>query len=184
MSNMPKAIKKRINSPNNNNNNNNVVVENINTTTKQYLVGLLKNLGITASTASKLVLDYPQKSIIAQVEMLPYRQAQNPAGMLIKAIKENWAPPQGYREFQEQKARQRAEDERRAKEEARRKARQQKIVAIKAKMSEQELQALREKAEQEIPDVLKDAYSKKKLPLPEILIESQMNDIIGREYLT
>jgi hypothetical protein len=169
------------NMPHNNNN----VVEKINTTkNKQYLVGLLKNLGITELTASKLVLDYPHKRIIAQVEMLPYRQAQNPAGMLIKAIKENWAPPQAYNEFQQQKARQRAEEEKRAKEEAIRKVRQQQIVALKAKMSEQELQELRERAEQKIPDVLKNAYRAKKLPLPEILIEAQMNYIIGKEYLT
>lgn len=169
--------------------NSNVVVNNINTTTnnnKQRLVENLKIEGVTEEIAVELVEKYPYEKITAQLEMLPYRKAKNPAGMLIKAIKENWAPPQAYQDIKEleaQKAKQKAEDERIAREEARRKARQQKIEEIKAKMSQQELQELRERAKQKIPDVLKDAYSKKTLPLPEILIESQMNYIIGMEYL-
>jgi len=165
--------------------NSNVVVNNYKTTynNKQRLVENLKIEGLTEEIAVELVENYPYSRITAQLEMLPYRKAKNPAEMLIKAIKENWAPPQAYIEFLQQKARQRAEEEKRAKEEDKRKERHQKIEAIKAKMSQKEMQEMRKRAEQKIPQVIKDAYKAKKIPLPEILIESQINHIIGTEYL-
>jgi len=164
----------------------NVVVKNIynnKTTTpdKHELVKRLKDQGVTLSTASWLVERYPEQQITDQLEMLPFRKAQNPAGMLIKAIKENWVPPKGYKEAQEQKAIKQAENESQAKELARKRARQQKIAEIKAKMSKQELDELRQRAKQKLARVLHKVYSDDNLP--ETLVDVEIDYIIASKYL-
>jgi len=170
--------------------NNNVVVNNIynkaTTNNKERLLELLKIEGVTESIARELVEKYPHEQITAQLKMLPYRKALNPAGLLVKAIKGNWAPPQAYqgmKELSAQRAIKKAEEEKIAREEARKRARWQKIKEVKARMSQKEITKLRERAKEKIPQILKSAYSKKNLPLPEILIEAEVNHIIATEYL-
>jgi hypothetical protein len=56
---------------------------------------------------------------------------------IVRSGEQNWTPPscyQGIQEWEEQKAKQKAENEKRAQEAARIRAHQQKIHAIKAKM--------------------------------------------------
>jgi hypothetical protein len=161
----------------------NVVVSNTNKTTdsnKPKLIKRLKAEGVTEATAQELIEEYPPEKITAQLDMLPHRHANNPAGMLIKAIRENWEPPQAYKELKEQETKERKGKKKKAKELARRKAHQHKIEAIKAKMSKTELSNLRERAKQKIAQVLRESYGDN---LPEILIEAEMNSIIGTEYL-
>jgi hypothetical protein len=168
----------------------NNVVENNKTTDNNQLISLLKAKGITEAIAKGLVEKYPAERILAQLKMLPYRRANNPAGMLIKSIQENWGPPQAHRSntqasqgpniWEAIKNMQKAKEARRAQELARRRVHQQKIEAIKAKMSTQELTKIRERAKQKIAGALKHAYGDN---LPEVLVNAEMNYIISSEYL-
>ncbi len=81
----------------------------------QHVVVALLEQGVTARIARELVADYDHKQILAQLDMLPYRpRADNPPGVLVKAIREDWAPPPGYespdvREAREREVREEAE---------------------------------------------------------------------------
>jgi hypothetical protein len=59
------------------------------------VVVVLANLGITKKIAHELAARYPESLIRAQIDMLPYRQADDPPAVLVKAIREEWAPPAG-----------------------------------------------------------------------------------------
>ena len=173
----------------------NNVVKKINnniTNSKQKLFELLKAKGMTERIALDLVEKYPAERIMAQLKMLPHRRATNPAGMLIKAIQENWDPPQAHPSacstqtgqdsnvLERLKAMEKAKQEKRAQELARIRAHGQKLEAIKAKMSSQQFAQLREKAKQKIARVLKKAYGDN---LPEVLVNAEMNYIISKELL-
>ncbi len=60
------------------------------------VVVALANLGVTSRTAWDLAQKHPEGHIRAQIDMLPYRQASDPAAVLVKAIREEWTAPTGY----------------------------------------------------------------------------------------
>ncbi len=68
------------------------------------VVVALVSLGITRKTAEMLVRTFPAETILAQIDMLPYRQAENPPAMLVRSIQEDWAPPPDYGEVHEKPA--------------------------------------------------------------------------------
>lgn len=88
------------------------------------VVVALASLGVTRRTARELTEKHPEDMIRTQIDMLPYRKAEDPAAVLVKAIREDWAPPAGYEtpEQREERAREEAEAraERQAAEEERR----------------------------------------------------------------
>ena len=69
------------------------------------VVVALINLGVTKKIANKLALSHARDFILAQIDMLPYRKADDPAAVLVKAIKEGWAPPPGYETPQQREER-------------------------------------------------------------------------------
>ncbi|MDP9379722.1 MAG: replication protein [Chloroflexota bacterium] len=68
------------------------------------IVVALVSTGITRKTAEALARIFPAETILAQIDMLPYRHAENPPAMLVRAIQEDWAPPLGYGEGHEETA--------------------------------------------------------------------------------
>lgn len=60
------------------------------------VVALLYAIGVTRKTAEALAHLYPAERILAQIDMLPLRHADNPPAMLVRAIQEDWATPPGY----------------------------------------------------------------------------------------
>ena len=82
--------------------------------TPDEVVVALTDLGITDRTARELATRHPEDRIRAQIDMLTYRRAADPAAVLVKAIREGWAPPAGYEAPQRREARARAEGEERA----------------------------------------------------------------------
>lgn len=57
----------------------------------------LTNIGVTRKKAEALVRDYPSDKIQEQIAMLGYRNADDPAAVLVRAIEEDWAPPVEFR---------------------------------------------------------------------------------------
>jgi DNA-binding PadR family transcriptional regulator len=60
------------------------------------VVALLCNCGITQSVAVDLAGQYPEKAILEQIAALPFREAKRPSAVLVSAIREGWALPEGY----------------------------------------------------------------------------------------
>ena len=72
--------------------------------------------GVTAATAEELVAAFPAERIAAQVEVFDWlrskkdkRIAKSPAGYLVKAIQDNYAPPSGFESKADQEKRKAAE---------------------------------------------------------------------------
>ena len=61
------------------------------------VVATLVDMGVTGMIAEGLAREYPTEHIRTQIDMLTYRTAHDPAAVLVKAIREEWAPPAGYR---------------------------------------------------------------------------------------
>ncbi len=74
----------------------------------------LVDMGITRKIAESLAREHPAEHILAQIDMLSYRDAKDPAAMLVRAIEEEWAPPAQYETPEEREARAAEEAEVRA----------------------------------------------------------------------
>ncbi|MBC7287412.1 MAG: replication initiator protein A, partial [Armatimonadetes bacterium] len=59
------------------------------------LVDKLVRLGMAEPVALELVMTDPE-AVRRQLEFLPYREARNPAGLLVRAVREDWPPPPAY----------------------------------------------------------------------------------------
>lgn len=69
----------------------------------ETLIEQMVQIGVTRIIATKLMDQQSAKKISDQLQMLPYRNATNPAAVLVKAIREDWAPGPGYVQAQEEK---------------------------------------------------------------------------------
>ncbi len=86
---------------------------------QKSVVELLTSSGVTRKTAQQIANQYPLHRITAHVDMLAWRSADNPAAVLVRAIREDWAPPPGYQSPSEREldklAREHASNEQRRK---------------------------------------------------------------------
>jgi replication initiator protein A len=71
--------------------------------------------GVSPQTAAELAAETPEECE-RQLDYLAHRDAQDPAAVLVKAIREGWAPPQGWKEAQAKQRRQRHAQQRREQE--------------------------------------------------------------------
>lgn len=64
-------------------------------TDAQQLIEELTQQGVTLSVARQLVQQHPQE-VRLQLQYLPYRAPQDPAAVLVEAIRGRWEPPASY----------------------------------------------------------------------------------------
>ncbi len=91
---------------------------NLERTPHDDVVVALTDLGVTKKTARELTLSHPKDVILAQIDMLAYRKADDPAAVVVKAIREEWASPAGYETPERREERVKEEWAARAKQEA------------------------------------------------------------------
>jgi len=60
------------------------------------VIASLQREGVKGSVALGLVADCGEEACRRQLEWLPYRQARNPAAVLVDSIREGWGPPKGF----------------------------------------------------------------------------------------
>ena len=152
-------------------------LKNNNTNNRQDIVLLLQKQGITDVVAKQLADEYPAEYIHSHIKMLPFRYPKkNPAGLLINAIRGNWATPAQYFQHQKVNAEQQRQDARQLRLEAER----QEVERIKSRMSVEERELLKKAAIQRVAVILREKYGDN---IPPILINSFMNQIIREKYL-
>jgi len=119
---------------------------------KVEIVDVLIDIGITKAVAIQLINEYEQERIRKQVEYLKYRNAKNRAGVLINAIKEDWAPPAEYaeekkKEEERQKLlKEREEDAQKSKD---MKENEQKLNILISELTAEELEIYNRRAEED-----------------------------------
>lgn len=91
----------------------------------------LFGLGVSEKVADALCRKHPQEEIEAQIKMLHFRDPQDPAAVLVTAIRENWAPPARYLEAEKE----RTEMERREEAKQRRLEEQAAEARVRMEMS-------------------------------------------------
>ena len=135
---------------------------------------------MSGSIASEMLGRYPIDRIARQLEMLPFRNAKEPAAMLIKAIKEDWTAPAAYMGKQRKEAEQKAKAEREKKEAEKRRSWQKQVETAKAKLSREELQRITRTAREKMQRRLGGAFHG---GVPERLVNIEVNRIIAKKYI-
>ena len=63
----------------------------------------LMNIGVDSNIATGLFRDFPLDRMEKQIKYFPFRKAtENPAGLIVKAIRENWGMPTAYERKREE----------------------------------------------------------------------------------
>jgi hypothetical protein len=116
------------------------------------LADQLVQQGVTQPVAVQLAGRYPEECE-RQLEYLPYRDARNPAGVLRRAIEEQWPPPPRWNDAQQQQARIRTVQRRRRADTERRRQFESDEAAFDtwwAALPQDQQQALTEQAKAEL----------------------------------
>lgn len=143
---------------------------------EEEIVGRLVSLGVTRSVAEQLVLQFGADVVKRQLEYLPFRRPRrNLPGLLVTAIKENWPPPPSWEKATKGRARP-------PKGEGREDDLQERIREIRASLSKEELQRLRQEALRRLPRGLREKALKSKGGLAHIL-EAMVDNIIKERFL-
>ena len=147
---------------------------------KKAAFGRLLGCGVSRSIASELLEKYPSERVKRQIQMLPYRNAKEPAAMLIKAIKEDWSAPAGYMLKRREEAERKAKAEREAKEERKREIWRRRIEEAKAKLPPEQLECIVRSAREKVREEMRGVFHGK---APERLVKAEVNKVIARKYL-
>lgn len=152
-----------------------------NTNTQDNVALLLQQQGVTKAIAEELVRTYSADHIRSQIRMLSFRNPQNPAGMLVQAIRQNWVAPPEYLQYQEQVSACRVQERRRLEEKQKKRTRYRAIRKARERMSEEERQQVRQEAIERVAPLLRQHYGDENLP--EVLVESFVNQIVTERCL-
>lgn len=147
---------------------------------KKRIFNMLLGSGVSGSIASELLERYPPERIARQLQMLPFRNAKEPAAMLIKAIKEDWAAPAAYLARKREEAERKAKVEAEARADQRREAWRKRVEEAKAKLSPVELEEIIRAAEEKVSREMRGVLHGK---APERLVKAEVNKIIAGKYL-
>jgi len=141
---------------------------------------MLSNQGVSVSIASDLLENYPAEIITKQITMLPFRQAREPAAVLVKSIKEDWNAPALYLTKLKEEAEKKKKAGVEAKEVERRRIQQKRIDQVKAKLTKKGLQEIKRIARDRVSNQLRGVFHGK---APDTLVKVEVNSIIANKYL-
>jgi len=147
---------------------------------ERELLERLRDRGVSEPMAVDMVRSFPAERIRRQLRMLPYRDARDPAAMLVKAIREDWDAPAAYKAALRERAIKREREEAQSQEDARQEARQRRIQESASKLSPQEMRDITARAREKVKTMLRGALGDR---VPKRLVDAQVNKIISEEYL-
>lgn len=146
---------------------------------KERILNRLLEIGVTQSTANDMLRAYSMGRIARQIEMLRYRNAKEPAAMLVKAIREDWAAPSAYMARKREEAERRAKMQAEAKEADERRIWQQQVEAARSRLSPDQLRRITEAAREKVSRQTGGVFRGK---VPEVLVRSEVNRMIINQY--
>ena len=152
----------------------------VNTDKRKRTLRELLKYGVSGSTASQMLDKYPIERISGQLEMLPFRNAKEPAAMLIKAIRDDWAAPATYMSRQRKETESKTKAERESAEAERRRIWHKGVETARAKLSQPELQEITRTAREKVRNALKGAFHG---DAPQRLVNVEVNRIISEKYV-
>lgn len=147
---------------------------------KNEIRKMLSNQGVSESIASDLLENYPAEIITKQITMLPFRQAREPAAVLVKSIKDDWHAPALYLAKLKEQAEKKKKANAEAREAERRRIQQKRIDQVKAKLTKEEFQEIKRIARDRVSNQLRGVFHGK---APDTLVKAEVNSIIANKYL-
>ena len=155
----------------------------------ESLAQKLKKVGVSDKAIAEILRNYAKEIIQNQLLYLPYRQAKNPAGLLVQAIKGDWSAPKEYlsakeeqKQAQEQQASLEEQKRKLACEAKQKEIRQKQLLAIEKQLSLPEKQTLKEQAEIKVRQRLGKGWPKEK-PIPPTFLKSEFSSLLAQKYL-
>lgn len=103
-------------------------------------------IGATEAVAKSIINSHSHEDIKFQIEVLPFRKPKEPAAMLVRSIRENWAPPTEFTETIESAKKANAQKNKIEEAERKEEACRQNIENYINNLSEDELTKLTEEA--------------------------------------
>lgn len=143
---------------------------------EKVLYQKLIDVGVSKNVALELVKEYPNETIENQLKYLKFRKADEPSAVLVKSIREDWAPPKDY--IDEEKIKR--EQEEKIRKEIAAEELEKKIKEIRSKLSPQELDNIKEEAKKEWEETAPDIVKHK---LPTGYVEAYIKKVIKERYL-
>ena len=128
--------------------------------------------GVTEGVARQLVRNYSIERITRQIDLLPFRDAREPAAVLVKAVHGDWAPPACYYKHIEKKKRSEKIKKKKENEEEIKAARREKVESYISSLSDEEEKELMNEAEKIARAEGKAIFKNKKIP--DFMIRSYM----------
>jgi hypothetical protein len=110
------------------------------------LVARLLEIGVTRAMAEQIVREYSAENIETQMDILPHRNAKDPAAVLVAAIKESWEPPASFKRKSGRNKYKEAEKLEHEMEEQQKAEQKKRVEDYIAKLSPAEQEALRAEA--------------------------------------
>lgn len=144
------------------------------------MLELLRDTGVSEFTAQEMVRHYPAERIKRQTELLPYREARDPAAMLVKSIREDWVPPASYAAAMREKALKLEKAKAESDREAEREAHERRVEKAMSELSPEELEKITQRAKEKVKAGLNNAMGGR---IPQSLVDAQVKKIINQEYL-
>jgi len=148
----------------------------------------LKKVGVSDKAIQQILANYAKETIHNQLLYLPHRQAKNPAGLLVQAIKGNWSEPKEYlslkeKQKQTQEQNQLLEEQKRkiANQAKQNEMRQKQLSAIEKQLFSSEKQALIKEAETKVRQRLGKGWPQEK-PIPPTFLKSEFSSLLLEKY--
>lgn len=160
----------------------------------QKLTEKLISVGISSPTIQQLLANYPEERILRQLDYLPYRKAQNPPGLLVNSIKQDWSGPQAYLDMKAQSLPRSIGEEkdalaikhsqklsaRKEAKEVKQKQLKQKLLAFETQLSSADKHALLKEAERRIRQRLGLSWTDEK-PIPETFLKAEFYRVLNEK---
>lgn len=147
----------------------------------KVLLEALKKAGMSEIVAKRVIKEYPLKTIKAQLEALPYREAKEPGALLYRSIQENWALPSAYQESIKKKKVKETQLKKQREEEKQKAEHREKIESYIQSLSKEQMEELTAEALEYGRNTgtwFRDYYRDKEIP--QYLIESYIHVIVEK----
>jgi hypothetical protein len=148
-------------------------------TPEEKVVKLLVDAGITELAARQMVRNYPLQKIETQIKALPFRKANNPAGMLVASINEDWALPNEYVKKVKKAKQDNVAKQKQEQEEAEKAERRKKIEGYISSLSPCDMEKLTDEARELAKKEGGTFFNEK--PVPEFLLKSYIHIMVEKK---
>lgn len=142
------------------------------------LLDRLISMGVTRHIAEQILREYTRETVLAQIEALPYRKAEDPAAVLVSSITHGWSSPAPLKKKKQSQARAEAEKLQQEQEERQKAEHRSRIQEYITALAQEELAELtrqaRDQARLDAPNIYRDK------DVPEYVVTGYLHGLVEK----